>query len=140
MSSNNITHQPYSPTKPATTLSETEVCDVLMQIIQRTRAMVSDQIIRRSQLKAKCGRASSTSYIDVAKGVFPPEFSIGERAVGFSSNEIDAWIAARSFSSQGDTPVNMKAFVTLLVQSRNHAKARNEAAVLSTHDASKSSG
>ncbi|MDP1977613.1 AlpA family transcriptional regulator [Undibacterium sp.] len=100
---------------------EAPVCHDLREIVRKTRALSSDQILRRSQLRAKSGRGSSTSYIDIAKGEFPPPFPIGKRAIGFSANEIDAWIAARLYASQSKNPVNMKAFVTLLVQSRNRA-------------------
>lgn len=94
------------------------VCYELRQIILRVRAMTHDEILRRSDLKKKCGRARSTSYFDEANGVFPPPFLIGKRAKGFSSNEIDAWIAAHSFASRSKTVVDMKAFVTMLVKSR----------------------
>lgn len=95
-----------------------EVPAELLQIIKRIRALTSDSILRRSQLKVKCGRASATTHIDIANGVFPPGFAIGARAIGFSANEIDAWIAARLYASHSNTPVDMKAFITLLVQSR----------------------
>lgn len=118
MNANGITRKPYHlPPSPAQN-SQGEVCAELRQIIQRIRALTSDSILRRSQLKNKCGRAHSTTHVDIANGVFPPAFSIGVRAVGFSANEIDAWIAARLFASRTKTPVDMKAFVTLLVQSR----------------------
>lgn len=96
-----------------------EVCPELKEIIRRVRASSSDQILRRRDLPGKCGRGYSTSFVDVARGEFPPPFPIGKRAIGFSSNEVDAWIAARSYSSQRKIPVNMKAFVSLLVRSRN---------------------
>lgn len=105
--------QPHAP--PA---MSADVCYELRQIILRVRALTHDEIVRRSDLKKKCGRARSTSYVDEANGVFPPPFLIGKRAKGFSSNEIDAWIAARSFASRSKTVVDMKAFVALLVQSR----------------------
>lgn len=98
--------------------SEKYVCPELIQIIHRTRLMSVDKVIRRSELKSKCGRARSTSYLDVAAGVFPPPFLIGEVAKGFSANELDAWIAACAFLSSKRTSAEMKAFVSLLVQSR----------------------
>lgn len=103
--------------------NEGPVCQDLREIVRKIRALSSDQILRRSQLRAKTGRGSSTSYLDIAKGEFPPAFSIGKRAIGFSANEIDAWIAARLYASQSKNPVSMKAFVTLLVESRNQTNS-----------------
>ncbi|USX15570.1 AlpA family phage regulatory protein [Oxalobacteraceae bacterium OTU3CAMAD1] len=123
-----------SNTKPATAASTSEPdaqADVqleLHQIIQQIRARTSDSILRHSQLKGKCGRANSTIHADIVKGVFPPGFSIGVRATGYSANEIDAWIAAHLFASRSKTPVDMKAFVTLLVQSREQVSAQGSAA------------
>ena len=97
---------------------EGTVCYELRQIILRVRALTHDEILGRRDLKKKCGRACSTTYVDEANGVFPPPFLIGKRAKGFSCNEIDAWIAAHSFASRSNTAVDMKAFVALLVQSR----------------------
>lgn len=94
------------------------VCHELRQIIQAIRARPSDSIVRRKDIKARCGRAVPTTYVDIAKGIFPPPFAIGARAVGFSANELDAWIAARSYASRSILPVDMKAFVALLVRSR----------------------
>jgi predicted DNA-binding transcriptional regulator AlpA len=99
---------------------QNEVCEELRQLIQSIRARPSDSIVRRREIKSRCGRAVPTTYLDIAKGVFPPPFPIGTRAVGFSANEIDAWITARSYASLSKAPVDMKAFVTLLVQSRDH--------------------
>jgi len=99
--------------------AEEEVCTELKEIIRRIRSSSRDQILRRRDLPSKSGRGYSTSFLDIARGEFPPPFPIGKRAIGFSSNEVDAWIAARSYSSQKKIPVNMKAFVTLLVRSRN---------------------
>jgi predicted DNA-binding transcriptional regulator AlpA len=90
----------------------------LHRVIREIRARRSDRILRHSQLKQLCGRANSTIHADIVKGVFPPGFPIGVRATGYSANEIDAWIAAHLFASRSKTPVDMKAFVTLLVQSR----------------------
>lgn len=114
----NRTIRKMNPRPHAPLAVSADVCYELRQIILRMRALTHDKVLRRSDLKKKCGRARSTSYVDEANGVFPPPFLIGKRAKGFSSNEIDAWIAAHSFASRSEFPVDMKAFVTLLVESR----------------------
>ncbi len=123
MNTNRINRKPDYSTASSPLETQAEVCVELLQIIQRIRSLTSDSILRRSQLKSKCGRAHSTTHIDIANGVFPPPFLIGARAVGFSANEIDAWIAARLYVSRSKTPVDMKAFVALLVQSRDQVTA-----------------
>lgn len=117
MNGNETLQQSNLPRSPAQDAYD-QICEELKQIIREIRARPSDSIVRRKDIKGRCGRAVPTTYLDIAKGVFPPPFAIGARAVGFSANELDAWIAARSYASRSMVPVDMKAFVTLLVQSR----------------------
>ena len=125
MSANRIKGKVDVRTHSTLVKSEPDVCPELKSIIERTRKLMTDYIVRRKDLKSKSGRGISTSFLDEAQGVFPPSFPIGRRAVGFSANEIDAWIAARSFSACSKTPVDMKAFITLLVKSRNQVTSKS---------------
>ena len=98
----------------------------LQEIVRRARESQNDQILRLRQVKEKSGRGTSTIYADMARGVFPPSFPIGQRAMGFSANEIDAWISACSTSSCPRTPNVMRAFVQLLIDSRKGGSASKQ--------------
>lgn len=52
-------------------------------------------ILRLPQVKAKTGLGRSSIYAQQAEGIFPPNFSLGARAVGWVEAEVDAVIAAR---------------------------------------------
>ena len=84
-------------------------------LILRTRQITENNILRLSQVSAKVGRANATIWKDVANGVFPPPISLGPRAVGWKSSELDAWIAAHEFASRSKNPIDMKAFVAQLI-------------------------
>lgn len=118
MYNNRITGKPATKFASSVLVSQEDVPPELRRVVSEIRARQSDRILRHSQLKPLCGRANSTIHADIAKGVFPPGFPIGVRATGYSANEIDAWITAHLFASRSKTPIDMKAFVSLLVQSR----------------------
>lgn len=52
-------------------------------------------ILRARDVKARTGLSRSAIYAKIKVGEFPPSISLGTRAVGWPSNEIDEWIAAR---------------------------------------------
>lgn len=52
-------------------------------------------ILRRKQVEARTGMATSTLYRWMAEGSFPKPVRIGPNAVGWPESEIDAWIEAR---------------------------------------------
>jgi prophage regulatory protein len=60
---------------------------------QKTRAALS--ILRRTQVEAESGYSRSTIYLRMAQGLWPKPVSIGARAVGWPSGEVDALNAAR---------------------------------------------
>lgn len=57
-------------------------------------------IMRRKQVQALTGLARSTLYKLVASGDFPPPIRLTAKAVGWSSVDVDGWIAARIASSK----------------------------------------
>jgi predicted DNA-binding transcriptional regulator AlpA len=118
MNKHRIIKKPLGVTSPALQNSPCYVPPELQKIIHMIRARSSDSILRHSQLRSKCGRAPSTIHADIVSGVFPPGFAIGPRATGYSANEIDAWISACLYASRNTAHVNMKAFIALLVESR----------------------
>jgi prophage regulatory protein len=46
-------------------------------------------------VRERTGLSRSTLYAKIKAGEFPASISLGDRAVGWPSNEIDEWIAAR---------------------------------------------
>ena len=58
-------------------------------------------ILRRKDVEARVGLSRSTIYALMARqdGSFPRPIRLGERAVGWKAEDIDAWLAARPMAS-----------------------------------------
>jgi prophage regulatory protein len=73
----------------------------------------SQEILRRPAVTRKTGLASSSLYAAIARGEFPKPIKLGERSVGWLSQEVDAWIEARaakrdeSWGSLGDVAADV---------------------------------
>ena len=52
-------------------------------------------VLRRKQVEKRTGLSRSTIYLRIQEGKFPKPIHLGERAVGWLENEIEAWLAAR---------------------------------------------
>jgi prophage regulatory protein len=52
-------------------------------------------ILRLKQVKVRTGLARSTLYERIKAGDFPPQVSLGARAVGWLEADVEAWIGAR---------------------------------------------
>ena len=52
-------------------------------------------ILRLPDVLAKTGISRSLAYALINKGEFPPSIQLSERAVGWDSEAVDAWINAR---------------------------------------------
>jgi prophage regulatory protein len=57
-------------------------------------------IIRLPNVKARTGLSRSSIYAAVNRGEFPAPVSLGARAVGWLSSDIDAWIEAKISASR----------------------------------------
>lgn len=57
-------------------------------------------ILRRKQVEARVGLSRSTIYLRISEGTFPAPISLGARAVGWTSDSIQAWIADRIAQSR----------------------------------------
>jgi prophage regulatory protein len=53
------------------------------------------RILRRPEVKTKTGLPNSTLYQLIAEGKFPKQFRIGNRAVGWLEDDVDAWIDSK---------------------------------------------
>lgn len=56
-------------------------------------------ILRRPDVEARVGLSRATIYAKMADGTFPKPIRLSERAVGWRSADIDAWLAARPVAS-----------------------------------------
>jgi prophage regulatory protein len=54
-----------------------------------------NHIIRLNQVKQICGLSRSSIYAAVKRGDFPAPISLGARAIGWLSNEVENWINTR---------------------------------------------
>ena len=57
-------------------------------------------ILRISDVTARTGLPRSSIYLKVSLGEFPKPISLGLRAVGWVSDEVDAWIDSRIKASR----------------------------------------
>lgn len=55
----------------------------------------SQRLMRRPEVQARIGLASSTLYEMTAAGEFPAPIPIGRQAVAWLESEVDAWIKKR---------------------------------------------
>ena len=56
---------------------------------------MSNSILRLPQVKDRTGLSRSTIYLRMQEGAFPKPISLGTRAVGWLSVEVDEWLAER---------------------------------------------
>lgn len=56
---------------------------------------MAETILRLPAVKARTGLSRSTIYARVKEQTFPPPVTLGARAVGWLSGEIDAWLDAQ---------------------------------------------
>jgi prophage regulatory protein len=64
---------------------------------------VTYAILRLNGVLKKTGYSRTRLYLDMGRGLFPKQISLGSRAVGWLESEVDAWIAeqiARSRSAK----------------------------------------
>jgi len=58
-------------------------------------ARQSKRIIRRPKVENRTGLGRAAIYQKIAEGKFPKPVPLGDRAVGWIEEEIDAWIEGR---------------------------------------------
>lgn len=75
-----------------------------------------NSILRLPEVKSHTGLSRSTIYLRIKEGTFPPPISLGARAVGWPSNEIDALNRARI---SGVTEDELRCLIEILVSGRD---------------------
>lgn len=83
--------------------------------------MAHPKIYRLSAVTASTGLCSSSIYDYMSRNLFPKNFKlggVGSRAVGWSADEVDAWVAERigSRAEQTLTPTEQNELSVLLAQ------------------------
>ena len=61
---------------------------------------MSYQILRLPKVKFQTGLSRTAIYDRIAKGEFPPQISLGSRAVGWLESDIQNWIKQRLAASR----------------------------------------
>lgn len=54
-----------------------------------------ERILRLTEVIERTGLSRSTIYLNISKGIFPKNISLGSRSVGWLESEIDTWIQSR---------------------------------------------
>ncbi len=75
-------------------------------------------ILRRRDVSALTGKARSTLYADISRGIFPPPVKLGAKSVGWVASECYAINAARV---AGKSDAEIKQLVADLVARRKDA-------------------
>jgi prophage regulatory protein len=66
------------------------------------RRQVMQSVLRLPAVLAIVSLSRSTVYEKIKRGEFPRPFKLGERAIGWREGDIEAWLAARVASSNGE--------------------------------------
>ncbi|MCY3887044.1 MAG: AlpA family transcriptional regulator [Chloroflexi bacterium] len=64
--------------------------------------MSNNRLLRRPEVEARTGLARSTLYRMMDEGMFPRPVRIGRRAVAWSEEAIERWIAQRPIAEPAD--------------------------------------
>jgi len=59
---------------------------------KREKRRTARRILRRRAVEERTGLKTSSIYEKVAEGTFPKPIPLGERAVGWIEDEVEAWI------------------------------------------------
>ncbi len=60
---------------------------------------MSNKVMRMPDLTGYVGLSRASIYAMMDRGEFPRPIKLGERAVGWKSDDVDAWLASRPTAS-----------------------------------------
>jgi len=63
---------------------------------------VYTRMLRRPEVEARTGLSRSSLYAMMSRGTFPRPKRIGQRAVAWSEDEIENWLATRTEANPHD--------------------------------------
>ncbi len=84
--------------------------------ISRSNIYRHPQILRKPKVLELTGYSQTTLFNRIKNGLFPRQISLGARAVGFVSSEVDAVI---QFMIEEKTPEQIKELVKELIANRH---------------------
>ena len=58
--------------------------------------MMTDKMLRRRDVEARCGVKCSTLYDWMKAGHFPRPLALGPKAVGWRESDVNAWLESRT--------------------------------------------
>ena len=64
---------------------------------------MAKRFLKLPEVKQRTGLSRSTIYAKIARGEFPRQIPLGDRAVGFLESTIDEWIDARVKECRDDS-------------------------------------
>jgi prophage regulatory protein len=73
------------------------------------------KVIRKPEACNLAGLSNTSLFEQTRKGIFPPPISLGARAVGFISHEVQTVLAARSIGKSDD---EIRLIVKALIKNR----------------------
>lgn len=76
------------------------------------------KVIRKPEACDRAGLSNTSLFEQTKAGLFPPPISLGSRAVGFISHEIQAVISARSVGKSDD---EIRQIVKALIKQREQS-------------------
>lgn len=100
---------------PSTIIPERNVQNNIETPLKHNAFKHSDRIIRLPELVELLGLSRSTIFRRISSGHIPPAFSLGERSVGWSKNEIEIIKNALVRSEKSD---DLKKLTSVLVYAR----------------------
>ncbi len=81
--------------------------------------MSNVSILRLPEVKQRSGLSRSSIYLYISKGLWPKPISLGVRAVGWPSNEIDTVLSARI---AGKSNLEIRNSITEMELNRKNSK------------------
>lgn len=65
---------------------------------------MESKVLRVREVGSRVGVSKATLYRMIKSGRFPKPINVGARAVGWRTEEVDAWIAAQPYVGEGEVP------------------------------------
>lgn len=106
-------------TRAPCTRTASSLPDVFMKIIEVALEDQDIEVLRIAQVVKKTGQGTSTLWLAVKLGTFPPPIKLSQRSVAWIKSEVNAVLAARITISRSGTAIDMRNFVTILVAPRH---------------------
>lgn len=113
-------NMPLSRKPPGSNAQSAFLCPEVLRIIEDSWQVRNDKIIRLPVLCSTVGKAAPTLWKDIKVGTFPPPISLGPRAVGWKESEVSAWISVRQLATRKGIDVDMRLFVSVLIEPPSH--------------------